>query len=135
MTTAAFVEHLHFDAQMIAVNEEVFTENFAVNGIYFGEGDPEHGGQHWNFTRSPGDGASGVCTVKEIQAVTVYGGIRCFRMQRTGIACEFDTETAKNTHVRRLTIGYHIDDACWSRLANQARKVFADMPYFELRSE
>lgn len=132
MTNQAFSEHLHINAQMVAANEEAFTEDFKVHGIYFGEGDPEDGGQHWNFTRSLGDDDDGVCTVKEIQVVTVYDGIIIFEMRRTAVVCEFDSETAEHTGVRRLTIAYQLDDATWSDLVTQAKLIFTGMPYFKL---
>jgi hypothetical protein len=128
----SFLEDRRFDATMVAASEEAFTDNFTVHGIYFGEGDPEHGGQHWNFTRSLGDDDDGVCTLKEIQSITVYDGIVSFDMHRTALVCEFDTATAQHTGVRRLTIAYEVDDATWSDLVTQAKHVFSDRPYFQL---
>lgn len=126
------VDHLHIDAQLVAANEQEFTEDFTVHGIYFGEGDPENGGQHWNFTRALGEDDDGVCTVKEIQVVTVYDGIIRFEMNRAGLECEFNDEAAEQTGVRRLTVAYQVDDATWSDLVTQAKMVFTDEPYFKL---
>jgi len=129
----SILDNLHIRAEVATAHEEVFTEHFTVHGIYFGQGDPEHGGQHWNFTRSLGDEDEGrVCTVKEIQAVTVYGGVTKFEMTRTGVICEFDDDTAVHTGVRRLTIAYQVDDAGWRDLQIQARLIFTGLPCFEL---
>jgi len=132
MAKRSVIESLHVNAQMVASNEEVFTEDFTVHGIYFGEGDPEAGGQHWNFTRSLGDDDEGVCTVKEIQEFTVHEGITSFEMSRTSVVCDFDSDAAQRTGVRRLTIAYEIDDATWTDLASQAKLVFTDMAHFKL---
>jgi hypothetical protein len=132
MTNQSIIERLHINARMVAANEEEFTEDFTVHGIFFSEGDPEAGGQHWNFTRSLGDDDDGVCTVKEIQELTVYEGITNFEMSRTALVCEFDARAAERTGVRRLTISYQIDDATWTDLVIQAQLVFTDSAYFKL---
>jgi hypothetical protein len=116
---------------MVAADEEEYTPDFVVHGIYFGEGDPESGGQHWNFTRSLNDD-DGVCIVKEIQEVTVYGGIVSCRLTRQSFACEFNNETAQETQTRRLFITFEIDDETWKSLATQARLVFTGESYFNL---
>ncbi len=132
MTNKSFFDNLHINAQMVAAHEEAFTQDFKVHGIYFGEGDPEDCGQHWNFTRALGDDDDSVCTVREIQVVTVYDGIISFKMNRAAVVCEFDSETAAHTGVRCLTIAYQVDDATWSDLMTQAKMVFTDKPYFKL---
>lgn len=125
------VAELQFNAEMVAADEEEYTPDFVVHGIYFGEGDPESGGQHWNFTRSLNDD-DGVCIVKEIQEVTVYGGIVSCRLTRQSFACEFNNETAQETQTRRLFITFEIDDETWKSLATQARLVFTGESYFNL---
>jgi Immunity protein 10 len=126
-------DEISFRAELVAGDEEEFSPDFFVHGIYFGEGDPENGGEHWNFTRAFGDNdddEAGVCTVKEIQQATVYGGIARFLLGRRSLRCEFDEETAKETGVRTLRIDYAIDDATWDSLLEHARKVFEGEPYF-----
>jgi hypothetical protein len=132
MTRPSVVEHLHINADHVAGLKEEYTGDFIVNGIYFSEGDPERGGQHWNFTRALGDDDDGVCTVKGIQEAVVYEGITHFDMNRTGLVCVFDSANAIKTGVRRLTIDYQIDDATWRDLVQQANIIFTDMPYFKL---
>lgn len=132
MTNRSVVDSLHINAQMVAAHELAFTEDFTVNGIYFGEGDPESGGQHWNFTRALGDDDPGVCTVKEIQELTFFEGISRFEMSRTGVTCEFDDQAVQHTGVRRLTMAFQIDDAAWTELRTQAKLVFTGMDYFTL---
>lgn len=122
-----------FHAERVAAQQEEFTPDCIVHGIYFGAGDPETGGQHWNFTRMPGDDDEGVCTVKEIQELTVYGGMTSFTMSRSGLVCEFSAEASRQTGTRRLEITYAVDDATWTAMIEQARHVFEDQPYFELR--
>jgi hypothetical protein len=101
---------IHIKANLVTGEQEGDTPDFVVHGIYFGEGDPEKGGQHWNFTRILGEDDDGVCTVKEIQEVTVYGGIVRFTLARDSATCEFDEDAAKETGVRKLLIDYNIDD-------------------------
>lgn len=126
-------DEISFRAEQVAGEEEVFSPDFFVHGIYFGEGDPEKGGEHWSFSRAFGDNADdemGVCTVKEAQRVTVYGGIARFHFGRRGLRCEFDEEAAKETGVRALRIDYEVDDATWDSLLEHARKVFEGETYF-----
>jgi len=132
MTNRSVIDSVHFHASVVAANEEEYTDDFTVHGIYFGEGDPENGGQHWNFTRTLGDDDDGVCTVKEIQQLPVYEGITRFEMSRTGLACVFDLQTAQKTGVACLTIAYQIDDVCWAGLCTQAKLVFTGKDYFTL---
>ncbi len=125
-------DEIHFAAEMVAGHEEVYTPEFVVHGIYFGEGDPDHGGQHWNFTRTLGEDDEGVCTGREPQQVTVYGGISRFLLTRTRVTCEFAEQVAYVTGVRRLLIDLRIDDEVWRSLVQQARLVFDGEPYFDL---
>jgi hypothetical protein len=125
-------EQIHFKADLVVSLEEKYTPDFVVHGIYFGEGDPEQDGQYWNFTRSLGDDDDGVCTVKEIQEVTVYGGIERFTLTRQSLLCEFDGQTAKETEVRQLLIEYSINENEWQSLVKQAKKVFDGEKYFEV---
>jgi hypothetical protein len=119
-------------ADLVTACEEEYTPEFIVHGIYFGEGDPERGGQYWNFTRSLGEDDDGVCTVKEIQQVTIYGGIVRFALARHSATCEFDEKAAIETGVRKLIIEYSINDDSWQSLVNQAKIVFDGEEYFEI---
>ncbi len=103
-------EEIRFAAERAVGHEEVYTPDFVVHGIYFGEGDPDHGGQHWNFTRTLGEDDDGVCTTREPQQITVYGGIHRFVLTRDSVTCGFAARTADVTEVRRLLIDLRIDD-------------------------
>jgi hypothetical protein len=127
------VDRIVFNAELVAAQQEAFTADCIVHGIYFGTGDPEGGGQHWNFTRMAGEDDEGVCTVKEIQELTVYGGITSFTMSRTGLTCEFNASTARETGTRRLEITYAVDDATWTAMIEQSRHVFEGQLYFKLQ--
>ena len=119
------IEELRIDAEQVESVTEEFTDSFLVHGIHFGEGVPEAGGEHWNFSRSVGgeDDAS-VCTVKEIQQVVVYGGITRFELSRNLLICEFDSPTARVTGVRRLHISFRLDETSWNGVRETARRVF-----------
>ena len=134
MKSPAVVDDLRFEATLVAAQESKHGGDCTLHGIYFGEGDPEMGGQHWNFTRTLGVEDEGVCTVKEIQEVTVYGGIAKFLLTRGSVLCGFDESTAKETGVRRLRISFQVDESRWAQLAEQARRVFTDQAYFTVSS-
>jgi hypothetical protein len=123
---------IRIKANLVVAEEDEYTHDFVIHRICFGEGDPEQGGQHWNFTRSLGEDDDGVCTVKEIQQVTVYGGIVRFSLARDSVTCEFDEETANETGVRKLFIEYIINDDTWQSLVKQAKLVFDGEGYFEV---
>ena len=125
-------DEISFRAERVASEEEAYTPDFVVHAIHFAAGNPEEGGQHWHFSRAVGDEADddGVCTVMEIQEVTIYDGIAGFSLSRDGVRCEFDEKAAKAAGVRRLCIDYSIDDATWESLQARARKVFEGEAYF-----
>ena len=125
-------DEMRVKADLVAGDEEEYTTDFVVHGIYFGEGDPERGGQHWNFTRNLGEDDNRVCTVKEIQQVTIYGGIVRFALARHSMTCEFDEKAAMETGVRKLVIEYSIIDDTWQSLVKQANIVFDGEEYFEI---
>jgi hypothetical protein len=129
----SIVDELRFTAELVAAEEDEFTPDYVVNGIYFGQGNPEQGGQHWNFTRSLNDD-DGVCIVKEIQDVTVYGGIVHFTLSRHNLVCEFNEKTACATRTRRLLIAFAVDDEVWKALMKQAMRIFDGEAYFKLVS-
>jgi hypothetical protein len=130
MKKSVIYDELQFHAEMVAAHQEQYTSNFTVHGIYFGEGDPEQGGQHWNFTRCLNDD-DGVCTSKEIQEVTTYGGIDSFTLTRQRLVCEFNNETAHATQTRKLIITFDLDDEIWGNLLMQTKLVFTGENYFK----
>jgi hypothetical protein len=131
MKQSVITDEIRFKAEMVAADEEEFTPDFVVHGLYFGQGDPEQGGQHWNFTRSLNDD-DGVCVVKEIQEVTEYGGIVSFKLTRRSVMCEFNDAAAQSTRTRRLVIEFEIDDETWEAFVMQAKLVFDGEACFEL---
>ena len=134
MKESVIVDELQFHAEMVEAQEVAYTPDFIVSGIYFGEGDPERGGQHWNFTGcSADDDNEGVCIVKEIQEVTVYSGIDLFILTRKSLTCNFNNETAKSTKTRRLLISYEINDETWEAVVKQSQKIFTGESYFHLQ--
>jgi len=132
MQESEIIDEIRFHAEMVAGDEEESTPEYIVHGIYFGEGDPEQGGQYWNFTRSLDEDDDGVCTVKEIQEVVIYGGILSFTLSRQNLVCEFDEDASRFTKTRRLFITYEIDNETWDALTKQARIVFEGERYFHL---
>lgn len=117
---------------MVDAEEEEYTPDYIVHGIYFGEGDPERGGQHWNFTRSLDEDDEGVCVVKEIQEIVFYEGIVSCTLSRHHLVCDFDEVAAKEAGTRRLFITFEIDDKTWAELLTQAKLVFQEKDYFSL---
>lgn len=132
---AKIIDELRFHAEMVGAEEEEYTPDYIVHGIYFGEGDPERGGQHWNFTRSLDDDDDGVCVVKEIQEIVFYEGIVGCALSRQGLVCEFDEASAKEAGTRRLSITFELDDETWMSLVTQAKLVFEGKDYFRLVNE
>lgn len=125
------IPEINYKAYYVEALSEEFTPDFIVYGIYFGEGDPEQGGQHWNFTRTLETDDVGVCTVKEIQQVTTYGGIERFTLSRNAVICDFDDSHTEETGTKRLSIEFDISEAQWNKLLEKARLVFSGEEYFE----
>jgi hypothetical protein len=126
-----------FTAEFVEVMDQEFTPDFTVIGLHFGRGDPEDGGQHWNFSRSipdEEDPFEGICTVKEIQQVTIYGGITRFEVARDHLICEFDDEKAMYTGTRRLDIAYDVTLDLWQRMQLMAEGLFRSCDFFKLVS-
>ena len=109
MEESVIMDELQFHAELVEGLQEEYTSDDIVYGIFFGEGDPEEGGQHWNFTRNL-NADDGVCTVKEIQEITIYGGIEDFTLTRQKLISEFNEATAQVTQIRKLIITFDIDD-------------------------
>lgn len=127
------MEKILVKAEFIEAIEEEFTPTYKVVGIFFGEGDPEEGGQHWNFTQSIAeDDEDEVCTVKEIQQATIYGGITKFMMNSNGLVCKFDEAAAQKTGINELEIQYNLDEEKWVELSSMAKRVFEGANYFTL---
>lgn len=122
-------DELRFHADFVEGFEESYTPTYVVHGIHFGEGDPEQGGQHWNFTRSLGEDDHGVCTVKEIQAATLYRGIESVALTRQRLECHFNERGSRETGVRKLVITYSPDDETWAELIRAAKFVFQGESY------
>lgn len=118
------MEQLVVNAEFVEAVEQEFVSDYTVVGIYFGEGDPDNGGKHWNFTRGICDDEDdGVCTVKEIQQAVVYGGITNFSMSRDGLVCKFDEYASQKTGVNELEIHYNVTQSKWSELCAMAEGV------------
>lgn len=126
-------ETIEFKSEFVEIDETKYTPDFSVVGIYFGEGDPEIDGQHWNFTQSIGDDEDeGVCTVKEVQHAVLYGGISSFTISRNKILCVFDDKGLEETKVRNLVINYLVDDKKWEELLEITKRVFKHESNFRI---
>lgn len=90
---------------------------------YFGVGDPEQDGHHWNFSRAFQDD-DGVCTVREIQQACIYDGILSFKLTRGELRCVFRGTNADHVGVKELRIQYDLDDPAWLDLATTLDTVF-----------
>ncbi|MDH5600189.1 MAG: Imm10 family immunity protein [Gammaproteobacteria bacterium] len=124
---------ISYKADYVEAISEEFTPEFIVHGIHFGEGDPEQDGQHWNFTRTLETDDDGVCTVKEIQQVTIYGGIKKFVLSRNNLICEFDDKHSERTGVQKLSITFDISDEDWNKLLEKSNLVFSGESYYEVK--
>jgi hypothetical protein len=122
---------LSFVAEDVVADTTEYTSECVVYLLAFGTGDPEAGGHSWNFSRSFDDDW-GVCTVREIQLATIYGGIEHFRLYRSGLECVFEPKAAREAGYRELRISFMIDDDAWREVAETALVVFRDCAYFTL---
>lgn len=122
---------LSFVAENVGADTTEYTRRCVVYLIAFGTGDPEANGHCWTFSRSFDDDW-GVCTVREIQRATIYGGIKSFKLHRSGLECVFDPKAAEKAGFRVLRITFVIDDKTWWELTATAEIVFRDCPYFTL---
>lgn len=102
-----------FKATIVETFKNEFAEDSVVFNIFLEEFDPEEGGESWNFQRALGaDGTlaslgekdNGVCTVKEIQQVTLYEGIQKLELSRTQLFCLFDPDGSNETGIETLEI-------------------------------
>jgi len=122
---------LSFVAEHVGTDTTEYTRECVVYLIAFGTADPEAGGHSWTFSRSFDDDW-GVCTVREIQQATIYGGIESFRLHRSGVECAFDQEAAEQAGFRALRITFDLDEKDWRELVATAKVVFRDCRYFTL---
>lgn len=122
---------LSFVAEDVGADTTEYTPECVVYLIAFGTGDPEADGHCWTFSRSFDDDW-GVCTVREIQQATIYGGIEAFKLHRSGLECVFEPKAAEKAGFRELRISFAVDDKTWQGVAATARIVFRDCPYFTL---
>jgi len=122
---------LSFFAEHVGADTTEYTPACVVYLIGFATGDPEDGGHNWDFSRSFDDDW-GVCTVREIQQATVYGGIERFRLHRSGVECDFGPKAAKELGFSALRITFEIDDKAWDELTATAKIAFRDCPYDSL---
>jgi hypothetical protein len=122
---------LTFVAEDVEANTTEYTQECVVYLIAFGTGDPEADGHCLTFSRSFDDDW-GVCTVREIQRATVYGGIEQFKLHRSGVECVFEPKSAEKVGFRELRVSFAVDDKTWQDVAATSRIVFRDCPYFTL---
>jgi hypothetical protein len=122
---------LSFVAEHVGTDTTEYTRECVVYLIAFGTGDPEADGHSWTFSRSFDDDW-GVCTVREIQQATIYGGIESFKLHRSGVECAFGPTAAEQAGVRALRITFDLDEKTWHELVATAKVVFRDCPYFTL---
>ena len=122
---------LSFVAENVAADTTEYTQECVVYLIAFGTGDPEANGHCWTFSRSFDDDW-GVCTVREIQRATIYGGIQSLRLHRSGLECIFDPKAAREAGYRELKIAFAIDDETWRKVSETAMVVFRDCSFFAL---
>jgi hypothetical protein len=120
---------ISFTADHVAAHLEEFTETFQVHGVYFEGGDPEAGGESWNFTRSFEDDW-GVCTVREIQRATLYDQIRELHLSRSQLVCTFEPEAQDETGCARLEIQFNVDDVTWEKLAQTMDTVCSGKAFY-----
>ena len=102
----------------------------SIRGLHLGEGDPERGGEHWNFTemvpRDTDPLFAGVCTVKEIQHCTVYGGITRFDITPSSLHCTFDSRAAGKTGISDLLVTFSVIPEDWIRMKAVVEYLFED---------
>ncbi|MEM8533743.1 MAG: hypothetical protein AAGF95_23065 [Chloroflexota bacterium] len=119
-----------FFAAHVETQNQEYTPDFVVVGIYFSENDELERGQHWHFTRGISSDEheqdDGVCTVKEIQEVTLYRGIARFQLERDKLMCEFSDDAVRETKVKRLLIQFQLHDVAYAELVEMTKSVFQD---------
>ena len=120
---------ISFTAEHVDTHIEDFTETFRVYGVYFEAGDPEAGGESWNFTRSFEDD-DGVCTVREVQRATLYDQIQELQLSRSELICTFEPGAQDATGCARLEIHLNVDDATWEKVAQMMDTVCSAKAFY-----
>ncbi|PSB56563.1 hypothetical protein [Chamaesiphon polymorphus] len=122
---------LSFTAEDVETHVEESSADTQYYLIAFSVGDVEVDGHSWSFSRGLDESDDwGVCTVKEIQQATIYECITSFDLHRSNLKCIFDEEGINCTGFSELQIIFELDDRAWKQLADTARIVFHDRPYF-----
>lgn len=120
---------ISFTAEHVDTHIEDFTETSRVYGVYFEAGDPEAGGESWNFTRSFEDD-DGVCTVREVQRATLYDQIQDLQLSRSELICTFEPRAQGVAGCARLEIHLEVDDATWERVAQMMDMVCSGKAFY-----
>ena len=120
---------ISFTAEHVATHVEDFTDTFRVYGVYFEAGDPEAGGESWNFTRSFEDD-DGVCTVREVQRATLYDGIQALTLSRSRLVCTFEPDCQTLAGCAHLEIQLDVDDATWEKVAQMMDTVCSGKAFY-----
>lgn len=120
---------ISFTAERVDTHLEDFTDTFRVYGVYFEAGDPEIDGESWSFTRSFEDD-DGVCTIREPQRATLYGGIQGLNLSRSQLVCTFEPEVQNQTGCARLEIQLNVDDATWEKVAQMMDTVCSGEAFY-----
>ncbi|NOK60175.1 MAG: hypothetical protein GFH27_549291n368 [Chloroflexi bacterium AL-W] len=96
----------------------------------FSENDELESGQHWHFTcgissdeNEPDDE---VCTMKEIQEVTLYRGIDWFQFERNKLTCEFIDNALRAIKAKSLLIEFQLNDVEYTELVEMTKRIFPD---------
>ena len=116
-----------FSADQVAAFSERFTDEYTVISVLFGRGNPDAGGEHWNFSVAPNEGNE-VCTVKEVQQHTIYGGISSVLLSRERFVVEFDEVGEEEIGLHRLQINLPSEIEDWSAVVSMAQQVFESVP-------
>jgi hypothetical protein len=120
---------ISFTAERVAAHVEDYTETYRVYGVYLETGDPELGGESWNFTRSFEDD-EGVCTVREPQRATFYDKIQELALSRSQLVCTFTSEGEKDAGCGRLEIQLNVDDSTWDQVSKVMDTVCAGKAFY-----
>lgn len=129
-----------FSAKVVETFKNEFSDDFVVFNLFFEESDPKDGGESWNFQRALGaDGTveslgeydDGVCTVKEIQLITLYEGIATIELHRNKFICIFEPDSVKEVKTDHLIINFELNNEQWEKLLEMTQYVFKNKDYFK----
>lgn len=82
-------DEIRYVAAEVAGFEDTIEPAMTIHGIYFAQDTSNDEAENWSFTRAFWDN-DGVCTMKEPQAVTLYGGITECTLTRNSFFCVFE---------------------------------------------